>query len=192
MKRLILVLMAGIVAGPSTFASEQSIFARITVYWPAGGGVQRASSNGARLRNGHCAVDPSKIPYGSKVIFPDAACVAVDTGPAVIKRVAARKGAKTSAQRNALVIDRYFETKAEALAWSDSHSHYMTLQILNPQRKALTAELKPLEAAQASPASPQQSIGERLPQPAQSSAFAPPDVRGGIFSAFIGTVLPRS
>src|SRR4029077_8663552 len=73
MKRVFIILMAGVVAGPpSMFASEQSLLARITVYWPSGGGVERASSNGIQLKNGHCAVDPSKIPYGSQVVFPDA------------------------------------------------------------------------------------------------------------------------
>ena len=79
----------------SLFASEQSILARITVYWP-GEGQLRACSNGARLRNGHCAVDPKRIPYGSHVIFPDAECVAVDSGPGVVKRTAARACGRTA------------------------------------------------------------------------------------------------
>ena len=73
----------------SLFAHEESILARITVYWP-GEGQLRACSNGARLRTGHVAVDPKRIPYGSHVIFPDAECVAVDSGPGVVSRIAAR------------------------------------------------------------------------------------------------------
>jgi hypothetical protein len=42
-----------------------------------------------------CAVDPKKIPYGSKVVFPDATCVAVDTGSAVVNRKAARLSGRT-------------------------------------------------------------------------------------------------
>ena len=38
----------------------------------------------------HCAVDPKKIPYGSKIFFHDAECMAVDSGPAVVNRKAAR------------------------------------------------------------------------------------------------------
>src|SRR5438105_13693621 len=71
------------------FAAESSLLARITVYWP-GEGQLRACSNGARLRAGHCAVDPTRIPYGSHVLLPDPTCVAVDSGPAVVSRAAAR------------------------------------------------------------------------------------------------------
>src|SRR4051812_24439864 len=59
-------------------AVEQTVLVRVTTYWRSEGCGLRASWNGARLRNGHCAVDPRKIPYGSKVLFPDAECTAVD------------------------------------------------------------------------------------------------------------------
>lgn len=112
----------------SLFAREESLLARITVYWP-GEGQLRACSNGARLRTGHVAVDPKRIPYGSHVIFPDAECVAVDTGPSVVNRTAARACARTSAQRDALVIDRFFDSKAAALSWADSHPQFMTVRV---------------------------------------------------------------
>ena len=70
------------------FASEEAILARVTSYW-AGEGSKYAST-GQRLRAGHCAVDPERIPYGSKVVFPDGVCTAIDTGPAVVNRKAAR------------------------------------------------------------------------------------------------------
>jgi len=73
---------------PAAFAREESILARVTSYW-AGEGPKYAST-GRRLCAGHCAVDPKRIPFGSKVVFPDRACTAVDTGPAVISRKAAR------------------------------------------------------------------------------------------------------
>lgn len=66
------------------FANEQSTLARITVYWHGNGSGEHAAWNGTRLREEHCAVDPKRIPYGSKVVFPDAECVAVDSGPDVI------------------------------------------------------------------------------------------------------------
>jgi 3D (Asp-Asp-Asp) domain-containing protein len=72
------------------FAGEHSLLARVTVYWPGEGSGENASWNGVRLGEKHCAVDPKKIPYGSKVFFHDAACVAVDSGPDVINRKAAR------------------------------------------------------------------------------------------------------
>jgi 3D (Asp-Asp-Asp) domain-containing protein len=125
------------------FADEHSAFARITVYWHGEGSGEHASWNGARLRDGHCAVDPKKIPYASKVVFPDAACVAVDSGPDVVNRKAARSCGRNATERNAIVIDRFFETKREALAWAKAHPHFMTVRILTPgtkQAKVATAE----------------------------------------------------
>ena len=72
------------------FAGEHSTLARVTVYWHGEGSGAHAYWNGARLREGDCAVDPKKIPYGSKVVFRDAECVAVDSGPNVVNRKAAR------------------------------------------------------------------------------------------------------
>src|SRR5437588_7848414 len=106
----------------SAFAREESLLARITVYWPGEGQV-RACSNGARLRSGHCAVDPKRIPFGSRVLFPDTACIAVDSGSAVVSRKAARVTGRNTSQRNALVIDRFFDSKEAALAWECSHPH---------------------------------------------------------------------
>ena len=116
----------------SLFAREESMLARITVYWP-GEGQLRACSNGARLRNGHCAVDPKRIPYGSHVVFPDLECVAVDSGPGVVNRTAARACARTAAQHDAIVIDRFFESKQAALSWSAAHPQFMSVRVLPPQ-----------------------------------------------------------
>ena len=49
----------------AAFAREESILARVTSYW-AGEGSSFAST-GRRLHSGHCAVDPKRIPYGSKL-----------------------------------------------------------------------------------------------------------------------------
>src|SRR6266480_1417753 len=113
-------------------AGEHSAFARITVYWHGKGSGEHASWNGARLREGHCVVDPKKIPYGSKVVFPDATCVAVDSGPGVVNRNAERLCLRTAAERNAIVIDRFFDTKQKALAWAKGHPHFMTVRIVTP------------------------------------------------------------
>ena len=120
------------------FAREESILARVTSYW-AGEGPKYAST-GQQLRAGHCAVDPKRIPYGSKVVFPDRACTAVDTGPAVISRKAARLCGKTASQLKAIVVDRFFETKREAMAWMNTHPHFMTLQIVRPGSHSEPAE----------------------------------------------------
>src|SRR2546423_10014264 len=126
------------------FAREESLLARITVYWP-GEGQLRACSNGARLRVGHCAVDPKRIPFGSRVLFPDTACIAVDSGPAVVSRKAARVTGRTISQRNAIVIDRFFESREAALAWERSHPHFMTVRVASSgsrvESKAMVAEV---------------------------------------------------
>ena len=115
----------------AAFAREEPMLARVTCYW-AGEGHKYAST-GRQLRPGHCAVDPKRIPYGSKVIFPDRTCTAVDTGPAVVSRKAARSCGRTGSQLNAIVVDRFFETKQEAMEWTNAHPHFMTLQIVRPQ-----------------------------------------------------------
>ena len=71
------------------FAGEHSALARVTVYWHGEDSGANAAWNGARLREGHCAVDPKKIPYGSKVVFHDAERMAVDSGPDVVNCKAA-------------------------------------------------------------------------------------------------------
>jgi 3D (Asp-Asp-Asp) domain-containing protein len=121
-------------------ADEHSAFACITVYWHREGSGEHASWNGARLRSGHCAVDPKKIPYTSKVVFPDATCVAVDSGPGVVSRKAARSCGRNAAERNAIVIDRFFDTKQQALTWAKGHPRFMTVRILTPGAKDGTVE----------------------------------------------------
>src|SRR6266516_7454691 len=123
----------------ATFARGESILARVTSYW-AGEGPKYAST-GRRLRAGHCAVDPKRIPYGSKVVFPDRTCTAVDTGPAVISRKAARLCGRTARQLKAIVVDRFFETKREAIAWTNAHPHFMTLQIVPPGSRSEPSDL---------------------------------------------------
>src|ERR1051326_6833164 len=80
----------------AAFAREESALARVTTYWASEG--PKCASTGRRLRPGHCAVDPKRIRYGSKVIFPDAVCTAVDTGTAVISRKAARLCGRTASR----------------------------------------------------------------------------------------------
>jgi 3D (Asp-Asp-Asp) domain-containing protein len=112
-----------------TFADEHSALARVTVYWHGEGSGAHAAWNGAKLRDGHCAVDPNKIPYGSHIVFHDAECVAVDTGPAVRNRKAARSCGRSTAERNAIVIDRFFDTKQKALAWAEANPHFMEVEV---------------------------------------------------------------
>jgi 3D (Asp-Asp-Asp) domain-containing protein len=110
-------------------AREQPMLARVTVYWHSPQSKAQIAAAGPHLQNGHCAVDPKKIPYGSKVVLPDAELTAVDTGPAVVKRTAARRSARTPEQGKAIVIDRYFESRREAQSWAASHPHFMTVWV---------------------------------------------------------------
>ena len=125
----------------AAFARGESVLARVTSYWVGGGESGKYASTGGRLRLGHCAVDPKRIPYGSKVVFPDRACTAVDTGPAVISRKAARLCGRTASQLKAIVVDRFFETKREALAWTNAHPEFMTLQVVSPGSDSEPTEL---------------------------------------------------
>jgi 3D (Asp-Asp-Asp) domain-containing protein len=117
------------------FAIERSALARVTVYWPGEGSGAHAAWNGVRLSEAACAVDPRKIPYGSKIIVRDAVCVAIDTGPDVVNRKASRLCGRNAAERKAIVIDRFFATKQKALAWAKEHPHFMMVRILTPESK---------------------------------------------------------
>ena len=125
----------------AAFAREEAVLARVTSYWSGEGASGKYASTGRRLRPGHCAVDPKRIPYGSKVVFADGACTAVDTGSAVVSRKAARRCGRTASQRNAIVVDRFFETRREAAAWTNANPEFMTLRVVPPGSHAEPSEL---------------------------------------------------
>src|SRR5438067_6920127 len=144
MKRLVFLLLLGVVATANGFTGNKSVLARVTVYWAHGGrGADRytrqhKSATGLRLHQGHCAVDPKKIPYGSRVVLPDGTALsAVDTGSAVRNRKAARKLRRTSPERNAVVIDKFFETKRQALAWANSNPPFVSVKVIPPGAPAV-------------------------------------------------------
>ena len=115
-----------------SLCGEHSALARVTAYWHGEGSGANAAWNGAQLTDGHCAVNPKKIPYGSKVVFHDAECLAVDSGPDVVNRKAARSCGRNAAERNAIVIDRFFDTKEKALAWAKANPHFMMVRVRTP------------------------------------------------------------
>ena len=144
MSRLLLVLLAGLTCAGNSFARDDSLLARITVYWARGGrGADRytreyKSATGLHLKQGHCAVDPRKIPYGSRVILPDgSALAAVDTGSAVQNRKAARRSGRTGIERSAIVIDKFFETKRQALAWANANPPFVQVRVVPPNARPL-------------------------------------------------------
>ena len=132
MKWLITIVGFALLLVSQMFAGEHSALARVTVYWKDKASGANAAWNGVQLREGHCAVDPKKIPYGSKVVFHDAECVAVDTGPDLVNRKAARLCGRSAAERNAIVIDRFFDAKQHALAWAKANPHFMIVQVRTP------------------------------------------------------------
>ena len=164
MKRFLIAVGLVLLFTPAIFAREQSILARVTVYWASGGGGsdrwtrRHICSTGARLQAGHCAVDPRRIPYGSKVTLPDGTLLAVDTGSAVVSRKAARRSGRTVLERSALVIDRFFETKQRALIWARRNPYFMLVRVSPPDfRPSLFS--RPQQVTQvASPNSRQQPI----------------------------------
>jgi len=139
MKRLILLLLLSVIATANGFTGDNSLLARVTVYWARGGhGADRytrqhKSATGLRLHQGHCAVDPKRIPYGSRVVLPDGSALsAVDTGSAVRNRKAARRSGRNVPERNAIVIDKFFETKSQALAWANSNPPFVSVKVVPP------------------------------------------------------------
>lgn len=158
MKRITVTIAIVLMSVCTTFARQQliparvtvpgtlgqSLLARVTVYWASGGRGsdrytrQHKCATGMRLRTGHCAVDPRLIPYGSQVVFPDGTrLAAVDTGTAVKNRKAARKLGRTAYERNAVVVDRFFETKRQALAWANKNPYFMTVRVIPPKSRSL-------------------------------------------------------
>jgi hypothetical protein len=132
MKWLITIVWFALLLVSQMFAGEHSALARVTVYWKDKASGANAAWNGVQLREGHCAVDPKKIPYGSKVVFHDAECVAVDTGPDVVNRRAARVCGRSATERNAIVIDRFFDAKQHALTWAKANPHFIIVQVRTP------------------------------------------------------------
>jgi 3D (Asp-Asp-Asp) domain-containing protein len=110
--------------------------ARLTAYWSGEGDYytrRHLSSTGVRLHSGHCAVDPSVIPYGSVVQIAGLGnYLAVDTGTAVVSRRAAREAGHNRGERNALVIDLYFDNRREGEAFAANGPKYAAISWAKP------------------------------------------------------------
>jgi hypothetical protein len=93
------------------------------------------------LHDGHCAVDPNIIPYGSVVAIAGVGTfLAVDTGSAVVMRTAAREAGRTRAERNALVIDLFFESRAAGEAFASSAAKWTSISWWTPGSNASEAK----------------------------------------------------
>lgn len=119
---------------------KQTLLARVTTYWARGSGTDRDTRNHngswvghGKLKEGICAVDPKKILYGSRVVYPDGSIdIAGDTGKDVKNRRAARGMGKTIEEKRALVVDKFFETKTAANNWAKTNPYFMELKIIPP------------------------------------------------------------
>ena len=129
-------------SAPSDTATGR--LARVTAYWPSEGDYytrHSVAATGVRLHDGHCAVDPNIIPYGSVVdIAGVGKFLAVDTGTAVIERTAARAGGHTKAERNALVIDLFFENRRAGEAFASSAGEVGRGQLVDAELDRVAGE----------------------------------------------------
>jgi 3D (Asp-Asp-Asp) domain-containing protein len=115
---------------------EGGRLARLTAYWSGEGDYYTGrglSSTGIHLHNGHCAVDPRIIPYGSVVTIDGLGkYLAVDTGSAVISREAAKETGHNAEERAALVIDIYFESRADGERFSAGRAKFAKISWSSP------------------------------------------------------------
>jgi 3D (Asp-Asp-Asp) domain-containing protein len=118
--------------------------ARVTAYWPSEGDYYTRhgiASTGVHLHDGHCAVDPNIIPYGSVVALEGIGTfLAVDTGTAVVERTAAREAGKTYAEKHALVIDLFFASRHQGEAFAASAAKWAAVSWWTPGQKTSDAK----------------------------------------------------
>jgi len=126
--------------------------ARVTAYWASEGDYYTdkcISATGVRLHDGHCAVDPTIIPYGSVVeIAGVGKFLAVDTGSAVISRTAAREGGHTSAERSALVVDLFFADRSAGERFAAGAAKFVSISWWTPRTADTQARARSLFAAE--------------------------------------------
>lgn len=110
--------------------------ARITVYWKNGSRTDYYTKKGLSSTNNilkegiSVAVDPTDIPYFSKIDIPELKMYdlqAVDTGIDVKLDVAAKK----SNQQVDTTIDIFFENKNDALVWAKNNPNVVKIYIKN-------------------------------------------------------------
>ncbi len=120
--------------------------ARLTAYWSGEGDYytrRHISSTGITLHNGHCAVDPTIIPYGSVVSIEGLGTyLAVDTGTAVVSRRAARESGHNRIERHALVVDLYFESRRDGERFAATGPKFATISWSAPASE-LVADATP-------------------------------------------------
>lgn len=128
----------------SSDAAAAGRLARVTAYWCSEGDYytrHHLAATGVRLHDGHCAVDPNIIPYGSVVdIAGVGTFLAVDTGTAVVERTAAREGGHTKAERNAIVVDLFFSSRRAGEAFASGAAKWAAISWWTPGSSATQAK----------------------------------------------------
>ena len=118
--------------------------ARVTAYWSGEGDYytrRHISATGIILHQGHCAVDPTVIPYGSVVHIEGLGTyLAVDTGTAVVSRRAARQSGHNKNERHALVVDIYFESRKDGERFAEGGPKFALVTWSTPQKVASAGE----------------------------------------------------
>lgn len=143
MKTLILMIMFCAVS-----AQAEWVLARTTVYWAKGARTDKDTANhktssGVKLEEGHVAVDPKIIPYGSTVyikydnITVPLIKTATDTGSHVIQRRAAKASGQTVEEKNAIVIDIFFNNYDDAKLFADTHPMFARVKVEQPKLIAM-------------------------------------------------------
>ncbi|OLE96866.1 MAG: hypothetical protein AUG75_15085 [Cyanobacteria bacterium 13_1_20CM_4_61_6] len=74
--------------------------------------------------------------------------IAVDTGSAVRSRKAARLSGRNPVERSAIVIDRFFETKQQALAWARRNPYFMFVRVSPPDLRSGNSFTQPQKVTQ--------------------------------------------
>lgn len=118
------------------------LYVRLTVYWAYGSGTDKdsaakRSSTGRQLAQGvSAAVDPSVIPYLSRIEIPGLGTrFATDTGGAV--------KARTASAGTLPIIDIFYEKKEDALAAANSMKKEVTVKVYPPSSKYRYAKNSP-------------------------------------------------
>jgi hypothetical protein len=86
----------------------------------------------------------------------------------VVNRKAARRSGRTALERSALVIDRFFETKQQALSWASRNPGFMLVRVSPPNFRS---PLVP--PGQNAPRVTPQDIPTQAVSPAQSAGPVP-------------------
>jgi hypothetical protein len=83
---------------------------------------------------------------------------------------AARRAGRTALERGALVIDRFFETKQQALSWASRNPYFMFVRVSPPDFRTTFLSRSPMTAPSAVSNSPQTTPAAKpiAPIPQQS------------------------